>query len=254
MDSSVPIFPQPHSDPSGLGEEDLGLGGTALNRRPDVMTFDCYGTLIDWETGIRDSFRQALAERGSSDVENRIFELYEQEERRIEKELPYRSYRQVLSETVSRVARKTGWELAPEQSGFLARDLPSWKPFQDTNPALKRLVRKYRLGILSNVDDDLLSGTLKHLAVPFEIIVTAEQVKAYKPSTAHFEKARKIIGDGGEWLHVAGSLYHDIEPARKLGIETVWVNRKNQPPPGNYPGPRAKQVDGLEKLAIMLNA
>jgi len=226
-----------------------------LNRRPEVVTFDCYGTLIDWETGIRDSFRQALAEKGSSDIEeNGIFELYEEEERRIEKELPYRQYRQVLSETVSRVARKTGWELAPEQSGFLARDLPRWKPFQDTNPALKRLVRKYTLGILSNVDDDLLSGTLKHLAVPFEIIVTAEQVKAYKPSTAHFEKARKTIGDGREWLHVAGSLYHDIEPARKLGIEAVWVNRKNQPPPGNYLGPRVKQVDGLEKLAAMLNA
>lgn len=226
-----------------------------LNRRPEVVTFDCYGTLIDWETGIRDSFRRAFPEKGSPDIEeNRIFELYEEEERKVEKELPYRSYRQVLSETVSRVARKTGWELAPEQFGFLARDLPSWKPFQDTNPVLQRLVRKCRLGILSNVDDDLLSGTLKHLATPFEIIVTAEQVKAYKPSTAHFEKARKVIGDGREWLHVAGSLYHDIEPARKLGIEAVWVNRKNQPLPGNYLGSRVKQVDGLEKLAAMLNA
>ncbi len=219
------------------------------------MTFDCYGTLIDWETGIRDSFRRALAENGSSDIEEkRIFELYEEEERRIEKELPYRPYRQVLSETVSSVARKTGWDLAPERSVFLARDLPGWRPFLDTNPALQRLVGKFRLGILSNVDDDLLSGTLKHLAVPFEIIVTAEQVKAYKPSAAHFEKARRVIGDGREWLHVAGSLYHDIEPARKLGIEAVWVNRKNQPLPGNYRGPRVRQVDGLEKLAAMLNA
>ncbi len=210
---------------------------------------------MDWETGICDSFRRALAEKGSLDIEeNRIFELYEEEERRIEKELPYRSYRQVLSETVSRVARKTGWELPPEQSGFLARDLPSWKPFQDTNPVLQRLVRKCRLGILSNVDDDLLSGTVKHLAVSFEIIVTAEQVKAYKPSTAHFEKARKVIGDGIEWLHVAGSLYHDIEPARKLGIEAVWVNRKNLPLPRAYLGPRVRQVHGLEKLVAMLNA
>ncbi len=226
----------------------------ALNERPDVVTFDCYGTLIDWETGIRDSFRRALSEKGSSDIdENRIFELYEEEERRIEKELPYRPYRQVLSETVLSVARKTGWELAPEHSSFLARDLPGWKPFQDTNPGLKRLVRKCRLGILSNVDNDLLSGTLKNLAVSFDIVVTAEQVKAYKPDTAHFEKARKVIGEGREWLHVAGSLYHDIEPARKLGIEAVWVNRKNQPPPGNYLGPRVKQVDGLEKLAAMLN-
>ncbi len=224
-----------------------------LDGKVDVVTFDCYGTLIDWETGIRTAFHKALTKSGPPGLgESSIFRLYDEEERSIEKQ-SYRPYRQVLSQAVFKVARRVGWELPEEQSGFLAEDLPNWRPFPETNPALKRLAGKYKLGILSNVDDDLLAGTLKHLAVPFEILVTAEQVRFYKPEFAHFERTRRLIGER-RWLHVAASMYHDIEPARKLGIEAVWVNRKNQPLPGNHQGPRVKQVDGLEKLAIMLNA
>jgi 2-haloalkanoic acid dehalogenase type II len=222
-----------------------------LALRPEILTFDCYGTLIDWESGISGAFRSLLARSRSTpkvDVA-KLFKLYEEEEKRVEKE-EYRPYREVLAETASRVARRTGWELPLEDAGFFADDLPSWKPFEETNPALRRLSRNCELGILSNVDEDLLAGTLKHLAVPFDLIVTAEQVRSYKPGRAHFEKAKEIIG-GSAWVHVAGSLYHDIEPALGLGISAVWVNRKAQRAPPNISS-RMISVKNLAELATSL--
>jgi 2-haloalkanoic acid dehalogenase type II len=193
----------------------------------EVITFDCYGTLIDWETGIRKAFHDALARTGAkTSLDARVFELYSVEEQRLEKETPHLSYRSVLTESALSVARKVGWELSEDQASFLAEDLPRWAPFSDTNPALQALGKKHTLGILSNVDNDLLAGTLKHLKARFEILVTAENVQSYKPADAHFTEAQRIIGDR-HWLHVAASQYHDIEPALKLGISTVWVNRKN---------------------------
>ncbi len=182
--------------------------------------------------------------------EDRLFELYEEEEKRVEKE-EYRPYREVLAETAQRVARRAGWDLSPEESGFLAGDLPNWKPFRDTNQALERLSGRCKLGILSNVDEDLLAGTLRHLSVPFDVIVTAEQVRSYKPGRAHFEKVRKIVGSS-VWFHVAGSLYHDIEPALELGVRAVWVNRKGVAVPGDVSGRLAGTVRGLGELPEML--
>src|SRR5467141_5464955 len=185
------------------------------------MTFDCYGTLIDWETGIRDAFHKAMLQTGASPgLEAKAFELYEEEERRIERERPHLLYRDVLSKTSLSVARKIGWKLSEAESTFLAKELPSWAPFPDTNPSLARLSRKHTLGILSNVDNDLLSGTVRHFTSRFEIKVTAENVRSYKPAFGHFEEARRIIGNRS-WVHVAGSRYHDIEPAVKLGIQAV---------------------------------
>jgi 2-haloalkanoic acid dehalogenase type II len=220
---------------------------------PDVVTFDCYGTLIDWETGIRNSFLKALAkyELGSGQ-EGRVFELYEEEERRVEKQ-PYHSYREVLSESVLAAAEKIGWDLTREQSQFLANDLPNWKPFEDTNNVLRSLAKHCKLGILSNVDNDLLAGTRKHLEVPFQIVVTAEMVRSYKPGRAHFDRARKIIGNEAEWVHVAGSFYHDIEPATKLGIRAMWVNRRGVPAPRKLDRP-VDEVRDLESLVTLLAA
>ncbi len=220
--------------------------------RPEILTFDCYGTLIDWEAGIRGAFRNMLAKKkGSPGVDDgRLFELYEEEEKRVEME-EYRPYREVLGEAAGRVAGRVGWEWSEEESGFLARDVPSWKPFQDTNATLKRLSEECRLGILSNVDEDLLAGTLKHLAVPFDLIVTAEQVRSYKPGRAHFERARKIVGSS-EWVHVAGSLYHDIMPALGLGVRAVWVNRKGLAVPGDVDGRLVGVTRSLRELPGLL--
>jgi 2-haloalkanoic acid dehalogenase type II len=192
----------------------------------EVITFDCYGTLIDWETGIRRSFVDALARTRANTNLGSIFNLFAAEERRLENETPHLLYKDVLTRAALAVAQKAGWNLPEGQGSFLADDLPAWLPFPDTNPALESLAREHSLGILSNVDNDLLSGTLTNIKTPFEMLVTAENVRSYKPRHAHFEEARRRIGTR-RWLHVAASRYHDIEPAVELGIDAIWVNRKN---------------------------
>jgi 2-haloalkanoic acid dehalogenase type II len=180
-------------------------------RKFDIITFDCYGTLIDWESGIRAAFAAAgvdgdAALRAYADVEF----VVENEK--------YRSYRDVLRETASRIAPHV-------KTTFLVDSLPSWKPFRDTNPALERLHRAgIRLGILSNVDDDLIAATRKHFTVDFDLVITAQQVRSYKPGHAHFVTARQRIGKA-KWLHAARSNLHDIIPANQLGIANAWINR-----------------------------
>ena len=218
------------------------------------MTFDCYGTLIDWETGIRDAFHRAMSQTGASPcLEAKAFELYEEEERRVEREKPHLLYRDVLAKTSLNVARKIGWKLSESQSNFLVNELPTWTPFLDTNPSLEELSQKYTLGILSNVDNDLLAGTLKHFTSSFEIIVTAENVRSYKPAPAHFEEARKIIGESS-WVHVAASRYHDIEPVIRLGIRAVWVNRKKTHSTSHYSEAEVWEVKDLDELARQLDS
>ena len=200
-------------------------------RRFDVLTFDCYGTLIDWERGLGDAF--ASAARGAGIVLDRgaVVAAYHEIEPVIEAER-YRSYRDVLALTARGVAERLHWKLSPGDERFVADSLPSWPPFADTNGALRRLADAgHRLAILSNVDDDLLAGTRRHLDVDFEFVVTAQQVGAYKPALAHWEVARKRIGDA-RWLHVAQSYFHDIVPARRLGIASAWINRTRQKPSG----------------------
>ena len=217
------------------------------------MTFDCYGTLIDWETGIRRAFKQALeGTRLSQTQESELFELYQEEEKRIEGQMPYRSYREVLGLAASAAAKKFGKNIPEKLSSVLAEQLPSWSPFPDTNPALERLSTEYTLGILSNVDDDLLAGTLKHFTVPFDLVVTAERVRSYKPGTEHFEEARRIIGADRGWLHVAASLYHDVEPASRLGINTAWINRKNSSEGRQLKGRIVRETKDLTQLADWL--
>lgn len=195
-----------------------------MNDAFEVITFDCYGTLIDWEEGIRTAFREAAREDGIRLDETRIIDTYAANERVVEGE-EYRRYRDVLAEAAARTAHALGWPRDRERCGFLAESLPSWRPFPDTNVALERLRDQgIALGILSNVDDDLLEGTRRHFPVTFDIIVTAQQVKSYKPGRAHFEEARKRIGSR-RWLHAAQSNFHDVVPANALGIPTAWINR-----------------------------
>jgi 2-haloalkanoic acid dehalogenase type II len=162
----------------------------------------------------------------------------------------YRSYREILHDTATRVARTLGWQYAPERMDFLAESLPSWEPFPDTVPALERLAAAgCRLGILSNIDEDLLAATREHFPVDFDIIVTAEQVRSYKPRHAHFQTARELIGEAS-WLHAAESNFHDIVPTNALGIDNAWINRQQQPElPGGTPTFR---FDDLAALAVAI--
>ncbi len=203
----------------------------AQGRSFDIITFDCYGTLVDWEGGISGSFRAQAATDGLALEREAVIRAHAAVEPAVQAE-EYRSYREVLRETALRMAPLLGWSIDAQRASFLADGLPDWVPFEDTNPALLRLRDAgYRLGILSNIDDDLLAGTMRHLEVEFDLIVTAEQVRSYKPGHAHFETARAKIGETG-WLHAAQSYFHDVVPARELGIPVAWVNRKTERPGG----------------------
>ena len=220
-----------------------------MERPYEVITFDCYGTLIDWEAGISSAFASAAATEGRELERERVLQAYAELEPVVEAET-YRSYRDVLTATAQRVAGTFDWPLTKERAGFLANSLPSWQPFPDTNPALERLAAaRYTLGILSNVDDDLLASTLRHFSVRFELLVTAQQVGSYKPAHGHFYVARQRIG-GRRWLHAAQSYFHDVVPARELGIPAAWINRKRD---HAYDGGRAdREFATLTELADWL--
>jgi 2-haloalkanoic acid dehalogenase type II len=220
-----------------------------MGREYDIVTFDCYGTLIDWERGIRRAFLGAATVDGMTLDPGAVLAAYAEVEPIVEAE-PYRSYRDVLAVAARRVAARLQWPLDESRAGFLVDSLTTWTPFPDTNPALERLARAgYRLGILSNVDDDLLAATRRHFTVEFDLVVTAQQVRAYKPAHGHFLAARRALG-GRRWLHAAQSYFHDVVPARALGIPVAWVNRKDEVAPD---GGRADfAFPSLEALADWL--
>jgi 2-haloacid dehalogenase/putative hydrolase of the HAD superfamily len=211
----------------------------------DVVTFDCYGTLIDWERGICGAIGKAARAAGVTVREEQIMHAYLEVEPALQA-AGYRSYREILREAAYGTARLLGWDIELEGTGFLPASLPEWPPFADTNPALEQLKADgCRIGILSNIDDDLLAATLQHFSVEFDLLVTAEQVRSYKPAAAHFLKARETLGDAA-WVHAAQSYFHDVSPACRLGIPVVWVNRNRDAPTGTAcPTAEVKNLTGL---------
>jgi 2-haloalkanoic acid dehalogenase type II len=201
----------------------------AAARPYDVVTFDCYGTLIDWEGGLATACIRAAWADGVRLERAAVIRAYMAAEREAETGR-YQGYREVLATSARGVASRLGWPLDPAQAGFLADSLPGWVAFPDTNAALERLrAAGYALGILSNIDDDLLAATRRHFTVDVELVVTAQQVKAYKPAPPHFEAARHLIG-GRRWLHAGQGYFHDMVPARTLGIPNAWINRNGEAP------------------------
>ena len=215
----------------------------------DIITFDCYGTLIDWESGIVGAF-QSEAEGGGHSLDARdIVDAYMAEEPAVESG-DYKPYRAVLQQTAIRVAARLGLPMSADRAGFLTNSLPHWQPFPDTNRALERLAEHYQLGILSNIDDDLLAATLPHFPVRFDPVVTAAQVKSYKPRYSHFREALARTS-GKRLLHAAQSYFHDVIPASELDIPVIWVNRRGEPLPEDGPKPTAIVPD-LASLADAL--
>jgi 2-haloalkanoic acid dehalogenase type II len=198
-----------------------------MSRPYDIVTFDCYGTLVDWEGGISVAFMEAAAEEGVRLGREEILAAHAAIEPRVQAE-GFRTYRDVLTETARRMALGFGWPIDHSKARFLATSLPGWKVFEDTNAALRRLSDSgYRLGILSNVDDDLLCATMRQFDCGFELVITAEQVRSYKPEEPHFVAAREAIGED-RWLHAAQSWFHDVVPASALGIPVAWINRNGE--------------------------
>ncbi len=197
--------------------------------RYEYLTFDCYGTLVDWRNGILSAFAQAAAPPAVPPQPDRVLALHARHEAEVEAG-PYRPYRDVLAETARRMAADLGLEGAFTSFDFLAESVPGWPVFPEVDAALSGLRRQgIRLGILSNIDDDLLAATLEQFEVRFDLLITAQQVRSYKPAAAHFARARERIGER-RWLHVAQSQFHDIATAQRLGIPAAWINRLDEPP------------------------
>jgi 2-haloalkanoic acid dehalogenase type II len=215
----------------------------SVRSRTRTLTFDCYGTLIDWDTGLARVFREVLGPQAEA-RRREMFDAYVQIEAAVESE-PYRPYREVLAITFERLAKRLSLPLPADRRDAIARMLPDWKPFADTNEALARLKKRFRLGVVSNIDRDLFTGTARHFAVPFDSLICAEDVGSYKPALGHFERLKQQEGSLDGILHVAQSLYHDGMPAEQLGLAFVWINRYNEPnrttvrPLGEFPDLRS---------------
>ena len=190
-----------------------------------ALTFDCYGTLIDWESGIAGALRPVMRAHGIEVSDAKLLELYAQIERE-GKSGEYHPYREVLRSTVRGICARLGFVPSLTEVECLAESLSSWPPFDDTVDALERFKTRYRLCIVSNVDDDLFVGTARTLGVDFDYLVTAEQAGSYKPSHNNFNMAIERMGiSKARVLHVAESVKLDIEAAKSFGMDAVWVNR-----------------------------
>ncbi len=190
------------------------------------LSFDCYGTLIDWESGVLGYLRPLLREKGCAIGDAEILSMYSEFEPR-EQAGEYRSYREVLNSVLRGFARELRFEVTEAEATGLADSIRNWEPFADTVPALRRLHSRYKLAILSNIDDDLFAYSARKLQVPFDCVVTAQQAGSYKPSLNNFEVLlQRLAVPHARLLHVAESLYHDVGAAGSLEIATVWVNRR----------------------------
>src|SRR5712691_7679224 len=194
------------------------------------LTFDCYGTLIDWETGILTAVMPILARRGIGVEAERLLQLYAKYEAEQEAR-PYKPYRDVLQDVMTRIASELGFVPTAAELQALPDSVGLWPPFADTVAALTRLQRRYKLVIISNIDDAMFAETNKLLHVVFDDIITAQQVGSYKPALQNFHVALARLGvPPQQVLHVAQGLYHHHVPAKTLGLTTVWVNRPSKLP------------------------
>ena len=189
------------------------------------LTFDCFGTLIDWRHGIRTTGELLFPGHGPEFLDG-----YIALEADVENQESFRRYRAILAETTRRVAQRLSLDLKPDDATALVSTIPYWPPFSDVAVPLGELRREgWKMALLTNCDRDLIAQTQRRLPVPFDAVVTAEDVSAYKPDPAHFRLFQSTFGaSAGAWVHVAQSYFHDITPAAALGIARVWVNRQGE--------------------------
>lgn len=192
----------------------------------EVLSFDCYGTLIDWEKGILRALKSIFSNHNIDISDNQLLALFAEKEA-LQESGEYLKYREILKKVAQSIGEELNVELTDSELNALPDSIQFWEPFSDTVEALKTLKKRYKLTIISNVDNDLFAYTAKKLEVPFDWIITAEDVKSYKPSLRNFEVALQRMGiSPNKLLHIAQSVYHDIVPAKSMGLTTVWVNRR----------------------------
>jgi 2-haloacid dehalogenase len=212
-------------------------------------SFDCYGTLVDWNGGIGGQLERLFGVEPAP----RLLARYHELEPAVQVEA-YRSYREVLTETLIRLAAEQGLAVPEGDEAALARSLPSWPAFPEVPAALAELrARGWRLAILSNTDRDLIAGSERQLGVPFDVVVVAQDIGSYKPAHRHWEAFTERAGvPAGRHVHVAASLFHDIVPASELGLTSVWINRLGESlRPGATP---ARELPDLRDLPDTLDA
>ena len=196
----------------------------------DALTFDCYGTLINWGAGIVGFLQPALRERDAHVVDDFLLEFFAETEPRAQ--VDGRKYGDVLREVLRRLGERLGFTPPSELLDAFAASPAEWPPFEDTSEALRRLGERFRLAIVSNIDNALFAATAKTLGTTFaattpeRLLISAEDVGAYKPDPRMFAAARAALGPNTRILHVAQSLYHDIAPATALGWDTAWIRRQ----------------------------
>jgi 2-haloacid dehalogenase len=194
--------------------------------RFDAITFDCYGTLIDWEQGILNALQPVLAPRGVEADDDQLLERYARHEAELERG-PYLRYRDVLARSLRGLCLELGFRPSSAEESEFALAIGDWPAFPDTARALRRLKRRFRLGVITNCDRDLFALSGRRLGVTVDWIVTAQDAGAYKPGLAPFELAFERIEVPRERiLHAAQSLFHDHVPAEQLGLTSVWVDRR----------------------------
>ena len=216
------------------------------------VTFDVYGSLIDWETGVYDAFKKEADRDGFTIERDELMRLFHEIQREIQGG-SYELYAEVLRRTAVRISKELGWPLEPSRSGFLPDSVERWMPFKETNAQLDRFAKKYDIGLVSNIDDKLLGLTRRHFRADFDLVVTAQQVRSYKPEPAHFTEAERRMGTKRGWVHVGSSYYHDIEPCLKKRVPVVWVNRRKEKLESGQKAPTA-EVPNLREAAKLLKA
>jgi 2-haloalkanoic acid dehalogenase type II len=195
-----------------------------------ALTFDCYGTLIDWERGILDALRPWRARSGVPAADGELLARFAECEARQEAATPTMLYPRILEAVFQDLARSFDSEPDPAETAAFGESVPDWPAFADSHAALAYLQRHYKLVIISNIDRRSFAASQARLGVKFDAVITAEEVGSYKPDPRNFEYAFARLAEAGiereRILHVAQSLYHDHEPAKRLGVRTVWVNRR----------------------------
>jgi 2-haloacid dehalogenase/putative hydrolase of the HAD superfamily len=191
------------------------------------VTTDCYGTLIDWERGILDAFAAEAQRDGFSFDEGPFIQRFLEIQAEIIRG-SYELYAEVLRRAAVRAAGEIGWEIEPSRAQFLPDSVARWQPFREANAAMDRLKRRYEIGIVSNIDDKLLGVSRLHLRTELDLVVTAQQVRSYKPDPAHFRECARRIGGKKGWVHIASGYDTDVAPLLKMNVPVIWVNRKGE--------------------------